>query len=61
MKSKKEKIIDMFYEKHLSPSVIANSLKVSKAYVTKVINKDSRYNTEKLLRRKNNKLKRYDK
>lgn len=61
MKSKKDKIIDMFYERHLSPSVIANSLKVSKAYVTKVINKDSRYNCEKLQRRKNNKIKRNEK
>lgn len=51
----------IIYERHLSPSVIANSLKVSKAYVTKVINKDSRYNTEKLQGRKNNKIKRNEK
>jgi len=58
MNTNKEKIITMFYEEHLLPSDIANDLNVSKAYITKVINKDSRYNKEKLERRNSNKLKR---
>ena len=58
MNTNKEKIITMFYEEHLLPSDIANDLNVSKAYITKVINKDSRYNKEKLERRNSNRLKR---
>ena len=58
MSTNKEKIITMFYEEHLLPSDIANDLNVSKAYITKVINKDSRYNKEKLERRNSNKLNR---
>lgn len=58
MNSKKEQILNMFYDKHLLPSAIANDLNVSKAYITKVINKDSRYNKEKLERRNSNRLKR---
>ena len=46
-KETKDKIIDLFYEKHLRPSDIANELKVAKSYITKVIQKDSRYIEEK--------------
>ena len=42
-KETKDKIIDLFYEKHLRPSDIAKQLKVAKSYITKVIQKDSRY------------------
>lgn len=58
MNSKKEQILNMFYEEHQLPSAIANDLNVSKAYITKVINKDSRYNKENLERRNSNRLKR---
>ena len=42
-KETKDKIIDLFYEKHLRPSDIAKQLKVAKSYITKVIQKDSIY------------------
>ena len=54
-KETKDKIIDLFYEKHLRPSDIANELKVAKSYITKVIQKDSRYIEEKESRKAKNK------
>ena len=56
-KETKDKIIDLFYEKHLKPSDIANELKVAKSYITKVIQKDSRYIEEKESRKAENKEK----
>ena len=56
-KETKDKIIELFYEKHLRPVDIAEQLKVAKSYITKVIQKDSRYNAEKETRRKDNKEK----
>lgn len=53
----KDKIIDLFYEKHLRPSDIAKQLKVAKSYITKVIQKDSRYIEEKESRKAKNKEK----
>lgn len=43
----KEIIIEKFYEEHLKPSVIAKELGVNPSYVTKIIQKDSRYIKEK--------------
>ena len=43
----KEIIIEKFYEEHLKPSVIAKELGVNPSYVTKLIQKDSRYIEEK--------------
>ena len=54
-KETKDKIIDLFYEKHLRPSDIAEQLKVAKSYITKVIQKDSRYIEEKESRKAKNK------
>ena len=56
-KETKDKIIDLFYEKHLRPSDIAEQLKVAKSYITKVIQKDSRYIEEKESRKAKNKEK----
>ena len=56
-KETKDKIIDLFYEKHLRPSNIAEQLKVAKSYITKVIQKDSRYIEEKESRKAKNKEK----
>ena len=56
-KETKGKIIDLFYEKHLRPSDIAKQLKVAKSYITKVIQKDSRYIEEKESRKAKNKEK----
>ena len=56
-KETKDKIIELFYEKHLRPSDIAEQLKVAKSYITKVIQKDSRYIEEKESRKAKNKEK----
>ena len=56
-KETKDKIIDLFYEKHLRPSDVAEQLKVAKSYITKVIQKDSRYIEEKESRKAKNKEK----
>ena len=56
-KETKDKIIELFYEKHLRPSDIANELKVAKSYITKVIQKDSKYIEEKESRKAKNKEK----
>ena len=56
-KKTKDKIIYLFYEKHLRPSDIAKQLKVAKSYITKVIQKDSRYIEEKESRKAKNKEK----
>ena len=56
-KETKDKIIDLFYEKHLRQSDIAEQLKVAKSYITKVIQKDSRYIEEKESRKAKNKEK----
>ena len=56
-KETKDKIIDLFYEKHLRPSDIAKQLKVAKSYIAKVIQKDSRYIEEKESRKAKNREK----
>ena len=48
---KNQKIIILFYEEHKRPTDIAKELKVSKPYITKVIQKDERYIKEKEYRR----------
>lgn len=50
-KGTKDKIIELFFEEHSRPTDIAKKLKVGKSYVTKVIQKDERYNSEKEKRR----------
>ena len=56
-KGTKDKIIELFYEKHLRPTDISNKLKVKMPYITKIIQKDSRYNEEKQTRKQDNKEK----
>ena len=56
-KETKDKIIELFYEKHLRPVNIADELKIAKSYITKVIQKDSRYIEEKQSRKAKNKEK----
>lgn len=53
----KEKIIELFFTKHLKPVDIAKKLKVGMPYITKIIQKDSRYIREKETRRQENKEK----
>ena len=56
-KETKDKIIELFYEKHLRPVNITDELKIAKSYITKVIQKDSRYIEEKESRKAENKEK----
>ena len=56
-KGTKEKIIELFYIKHLKPTEIAKKLKIGMSYITKIIQKDSRYIREKETRKQENKEK----
>ena len=47
--AKNEDIIRFFYEEHKRPTDIAEELKVSKPYITKIIQKDEKYIKEKEL------------
>lgn len=46
-KGTKDKIIELFFTKHLKPVDIAKKLKISMPYITKIIQKDARYMEEK--------------
>mgnify|MGYP006074001811 CR=1 FL=1 len=56
-KGTKDKIIELFYIKRLKPVDIAKKLKVGMPYITKIIQKDSRYIDEKESRKSDNKEK----
>ena len=49
-KDTRDKIIELFYEQHKRTTDIARELKIVDSYVTKIIQKDSRYIEEKELR-----------
>ena len=49
-----ENILDLYYNKHLKQKDIANIVGVSKQYVSKVVNSDSRCKKEKQLRKDKN-------
>ena len=54
--TKKEKIINFYYEKRLNTIDISKKLKVSKQYVSKIIKTDMRYDSEKLKRKQETKI-----
>ena len=56
-KGTKDKIIELFFEKHLKPIDIAKKLDVKMPYITKIIQKDSRYIQEKEARKQKKKKK----
>lgn len=56
-KGTKDKIIELFFTKHLKPVDIAKRLNVGMPYITKIIQKDSRYIGEKESRKSENKEK----
>lgn len=56
-KCTKDKIIELFFEKHLKPVDISKKLGVKMPYITKIIQKDSRYIQEKETRKQDNKEK----
>ena len=49
--SKKDEILFLYYEKKEKAVLIAEKLKVSTAYITKVIKTDKRYSNEKEIRK----------
>lgn len=53
----KEKIIELFFIKHLRPVDISKKLNVGMSYITKIIKKDSRYIGEKESRKSETKEK----
>lgn len=55
-----EKILDLYYNKHLKQKDIAVLIGVSKQYVSKIVNKDTRNDKEKKNRKDNNNVKRKD-
>ena len=56
-KDTKDKIIELFFTEHLRPVDISKKLKVGMPYITKIIQKDSRYIEEKESRKLSNKEK----
>lgn len=56
-KDMKDKIIELFFTEHLRPVDISKKLKVGMPYITKIIQKDSRYIEEKETRKLSNKEK----
>ena len=50
-KDAKDKIIELFFTEHLRPVDISKKLKVGMPYITKIIQKDSRYIEEKEARK----------
>lgn len=58
MENKKDKIIELFFIRHLSVKEIADSIGTSSAYITKIIKTDERYVKEKQYRKEKSKEKR---
>lgn len=54
----KKKILEYYFENHLSVKEIAGELKISSPYITKVIKSDARYTEEKSYRKDISKQKR---
>lgn len=53
-----ENILDLYYNKHLKQKEIATIVGVSKQYISKVVNADSRFKEEKQTRKDENAIKR---
>ena len=56
-KETKDKIIELFYNQHLRPTDISKKLKVKMPYITRIIQTDSRYISEKEARKQENREK----
>ena len=56
-KETKDKIIELFYNEHLRPTDISNKLDVKMPYITRIIQTDSRYISEKETRKQENREK----
>lgn len=58
--SKKDKILNLFYNEHLQQIDIAKMLNISKQYVSKIVKSDSRYENAKQNKLKSNAIKRQE-
>ena len=56
-KETKDKIVELFYNEHLRPTDISKKLNVKMPYITRIIQKDSRYISEKEGRKQENREK----
>ena len=56
-KETKDKIIELFYKQHLRPTDISKKLNVKMPYITRIIQTDSRYISEKETRKQENREK----
>ena len=52
----KKEILEMYYLKKMKTKDIAEELKVSSPYITKIVKADGRYTLEKEERKKNSKI-----
>ena len=50
--SNKEQILDLFYNSHLKQTEIAEIVKLSTQYISRIVKKDSKYEQEKAYRKK---------
>lgn len=48
--SKKEEILQMYFEEHKKQEIIAETIGVSQSYISQVVKKDTRYTKEKEIR-----------
>ena len=55
--SKREEIIKLYFLEGEIPADIAKKLDISKSAVTQVLQKDERYQREKMIRKEKNKIK----
>ena len=53
-KETKNKIIELFYNQHLRPTDISKKINIKMSYITRIIQKDSRYISEKEGRKQEN-------
>lgn len=58
MNDKKESILNLFFNANLEPPEIVEKMKVSKQYVSQVLNSDSRYKLAKKNKKESNAIKR---
>ena len=56
--SKKDEIINLYFDDKMKAIEISKKLNVVKSYITKVLKRDSRYDIEKQRRKEENKVKR---
>ena len=56
--NKKERILDLYFNKHLKQTEIAEIVDASQQYISKIIKKDERYENEKSSRKSSNAEKR---